>query len=83
MMQVNMRKKLLVDSVIIASSERRIVDMSYLIKAGEFDITHSTPEKTYHLGKITVLSSSFTVKDNSDFLNTKRKSRDNSRDRFL
>ena len=63
-------KETLVDSVIIASSERRIVDVLF-DKAGEFDITHSTPEKTYVLGKISVLPSSV-VKDNFDFLNTKQ-----------
>ena len=62
-------KETIVDSVIIASSERRIVDVLF-DQAGEFDITHTTPEKTYVLGKITVLPSS-TVKDNSDFLNTR------------
>ena len=63
-------KETLADSVIIASSERRIVDV-FFDKAGEFDINHSTPEKTYVLGKITVLPSSV-VKDNFDFLNTKQ-----------
>ena len=63
-------KETIVDSVIIAPSERRIVDV-FFDKTGEFDITHSTPEKTYVLGKITVLSSSV-VKNNFDFLNTKQ-----------
>ncbi len=63
-------KETLVNSVIIASSERRIVDVLF-DKPGKFEITHSTPEKTYVLGKITVLPSSV-VKDNFDFLNTKQ-----------
>ena len=62
-------KETITDSVIIASSERRIVDVLF-DQAGEFDIIHNTPEKTYILGKITVLPSSY-VKDNSDFLNTR------------
>ena len=63
-------KETLVDSVILASSERRTVDV-FFDKAGEFGITHNTPEKTYVLGKITVLSSSV-VMNNFDFLNTKQ-----------
>ena len=61
-------KEIIADSVIIAPSERRIVDVLF-DQAGEFDIIHSTPEKTYILGKISVLPSSTT--DNSNFFNVR------------
>ena len=53
-----------VDSVILASSERRTVDVLF-DKPGEYTITHTTPEKTSSLGKVLVHSSN--SKNNSDF----------------
>lgn len=42
-----------VDSVILASSERRTIDVLFE-QPGQYDITHSTPKKTYVLGTIYV-----------------------------
>lgn len=44
-----------VDSVIIAPSERFVVDV-YFPKAGTFLLQHKTPERTYTLGKVEVTS---------------------------
>ena len=64
----NYEKETIVDSVIIASSERRTVDVLFE-NTGEFDIIHSTPEKTYVLGRV-IVSPSSTMVNNSDFYNT-------------
>jgi len=52
----NYEKEELVDSVILASSERRTVDVLF-DKPGAYAITHTTPEQTYSLGKVLVSSS--------------------------
>lgn len=62
----NYEKEEFVDSTILASSERRIVDVLF-DKAGEYSMTHTTPEKIYALGKISVIPSN--NKNNSDFNN--------------
>ncbi|MBT8174005.1 MAG: multicopper oxidase family protein [Nitrosopumilus sp.] len=49
----NYEKEEFVDSVILASSERRTVDVLF-DKPGEYTITHITPEKIYSLGKVLV-----------------------------
>lgn len=49
----NYEKEEFVDSVILASSERRTVDVLF-DKPGEYTITHTTPEKIYSLGKVLV-----------------------------
>ncbi len=61
-------KESLVESVIIASSERRTADVLF-DRAGEFNIIHSTPEKTYVLGRVIVSPSSM-AENNSDFYKT-------------
>jgi len=62
----NYEKEELVDSVMLASSERRTVDVLF-DKPGAYVITHTTPEQTYSLGKVLV-SSSNNEKD-SEFYN--------------
>jgi FtsP/CotA-like multicopper oxidase with cupredoxin domain len=52
----NYEKEELVDSVILASSERRTVDVLF-DKPGAYTITHTTPEQTYSLGTVLVSSS--------------------------
>ena len=52
----NYEKKELVDSVMLASSERRTVDVLF-DKPGAYAITHTTPEQTYSLGTVLVSSS--------------------------
>ena len=52
----NYEKEKFVDSVMLASSERRTVDVLF-DKTGDYSITHTTPEKTYILGTISVMSS--------------------------
>ena len=52
----NYEKKELVDSVMLASSERRTVDVLF-DKPGAYTITHTTPEQTYSLGTVLVSSS--------------------------
>ncbi|NND86770.1 MAG: multicopper oxidase family protein [Nitrosopumilus sp.] len=52
----NYEKQEFVDSVILASSERRIVDVMF-DKTGKYSIMHSTPEKSYKLGTISVIPS--------------------------
>lgn len=64
-------KQEFVDSVILASSERRTVDILFE-QPGQYDITHSTPEKTYVLGTISVIPSS--TKINFDFYSTTKNS---------
>jgi FtsP/CotA-like multicopper oxidase with cupredoxin domain len=56
------------DSVIIASSERRTVDVLF-DNAGEFNIIHNTPEKTYVIGRV-IVSPSAIEESNSDFYKT-------------
>ena len=63
----NYEKETFADSVIIASSERRTVDVMF-DRAGEFDMIHSTPEKTYVFGRVIVSPS--IVENNSDFYKT-------------
>ena len=63
----NYEKEELVDSVILASSERRTVDVLF-DKSGIYTITHTTPEQTYSLGKVLVSSSN--NKNNSDYYRT-------------
>ena len=53
-----------VESVMLASSERRTVDILF-DKPGEYAITHATPEKRYLLGKVLVDSSN--SRNNLDF----------------
>ena len=64
----NYEKETIVDSVIIASSERRLIDVLF-DTAGEFDILHNTPEKTYVLGKVIVIPS-LIMENNADFYKT-------------
>ncbi|MDH3502206.1 MAG: multicopper oxidase family protein [Nitrosopumilus sp.] len=52
----NYEKEEFVDSVILASSERRTVDVLF-DKPGAYTITHTTPEHTYSLGTVLVSSS--------------------------
>ncbi|AJM91606.1 multicopper oxidase family protein [Nitrosopumilus piranensis] len=52
----NYERQELVDSVILASSERRTVDVLFE-QSGQYDITHSTPDETYVLGTISVTPS--------------------------
>jgi len=52
----NYEKQKFVDSVILASSERRTIDVLFN-KPGEYFIEHKTPEKTYQLGTISVITS--------------------------
>ena len=52
----NYEKQEFVDSVILASSERRTIDVLF-DKPGEYFIEHKTPEKTYQLGTISVIKS--------------------------
>ena len=60
----NYEKEKFVDSVMLASSERRTVDVLF-DKIGEYSITHTTPEQTYILGTVSVVSSNNKV--DSDF----------------
>ena len=60
----NYEQEKFIDSVILASSERRTVDVLF-DKTGEYSITHTTPEKTYLLGNVSVISSN--TENNSDF----------------
>ena len=60
----NYEKEKFVDSVMLASSERRTVDVLF-DKIGEYSIIHTTPEKTYILGTISVVSSNNKI--DSDF----------------
>ncbi|KEQ56296.1 Multicopper oxidase mco protein [Marine Group I thaumarchaeote SCGC RSA3] len=67
-------KQEFVDSVILASSERRTVDVLFE-KPGKYDITHSTPDKTYVLGTISIIpslnnidSNFYSIKQNSDII---------------
>lgn len=60
-----------VDSVIISSSERRTIDVSF-DQPGQYNIIHSTPEKTYVLGTISVIPS--LTKIDSNFYSTKQNS---------
>ena len=60
-------KELFVDSVIIAPSERRTADVLF-DNAGEFNIVHSTPEKTYVIGRVIVSPS--IAENNMDFYKT-------------
>ncbi len=53
-----------VDSVILASSERRSIDVSFE-NPGQYKILHITPEKEYVLGEISVMASQ--KRNNSDF----------------
>lgn len=46
-------KEQFVDSVILSPSERAIVDVLF-DKPGSYSITHSTPDKSYSLGTVTV-----------------------------
>jgi len=62
----NYEKEELVDSVILASSERRTVDVLF-DKPGAYAITHTTPEQTYSLGKVLVSSSN--NENDSEFYN--------------
>jgi len=64
----NYEKETIVESVIIAPSERRVIDVLF-DTAGEFDIIHNTPEKTYVLGKVIVIPSSI-MDSNVDFYKT-------------
>jgi FtsP/CotA-like multicopper oxidase with cupredoxin domain len=52
----NYEKEELVESVMLASSERRTVDVLF-DKPGAYTITHTTPEQTYSLGTVLVSSS--------------------------
>ena len=61
-------KEMFSDSVIVASSERRTVDVLF-DNAGEFNIIHNTPEKTYVLGRV-IVSPSVMEENNSDFYKT-------------
>ncbi|WP_148680147.1 multicopper oxidase family protein [Nitrosopumilus maritimus] len=63
-----------VDSVIMASSERRTIDVLFE-ESGQYDITHSTSDKTYVLGTISVTpslnkidSSFYSIEQNSDIV---------------
>lgn len=56
-------KETFVNSVLIAPSERYIVEV-YFPKAGAYSIIHTTPDKTYTLGTIKA-SETVTEKDNS------------------
>ncbi len=49
-----------VDSVIIGPSERQIVEV-WFDKTGDYEIEHTTPDKTYAMGMINVESSSATI----------------------
>lgn len=60
----NYEKEKFADSVMLASSERRTIDVLF-DKVGEYSITHTTPEKIYILGKISVVFSN--NKSDSDF----------------
>ncbi len=60
-----------VNSIVLASSERRTIDVLFE-QSGQYNITHSTPEKTYILGKINVLQSY--VKNDPDFYTAKQNS---------
>ena len=65
----NYEKEKFVDSVILASSERRTVDILF-DTIGEYSITHTTPEKTYVLGKISVTPSNNKINYDFDNLTT-------------
>ncbi len=60
----NYEKETLVDSVMMASLERRIVDVLF-DDMGNYEITHTTPDKQYVLGEISVIPSN--SKSNFDF----------------
>ena len=62
----NYEKEELVDSVMLASSERRTVDVLF-DRPGAYTITHTTPEQTYSLGKVLVSSSD--NENDSEFYN--------------
>lgn len=49
-----------VDSVVIGPSERSIVEV-WFDKAGDYQIIHTTPEKTYTMGTIDVTAQPFTA----------------------
>ena len=52
-------KEMMVDSVILAPSERAVVDVFFPQK-GEFALEHRTPAKTYRLGAVTINGDPFT-----------------------
>lgn len=65
-------KQEFVDSVILASSERRTIDVLFE-KPGRYNIIHSTPDKTYVLGTVSVIpslnkidSNFYSITQNSD-----------------
>ncbi|MBN4046054.1 multicopper oxidase family protein [Nitrosarchaeum koreense] len=64
----NYEREEIINSVILSPSERRTIDVLFE-NSGTFDIIHSTPEKTYVMGKIKVYPSN--MKGDSDFYNTK------------
>jgi suppressor of ftsI len=47
------QKETFVDSILIAPSERAVVDV-FFDKSGTYSLEHKTPEKTYKMGTITV-----------------------------
>jgi len=61
-----------IDSVMLAPSERAIVDV-YFDQTGIFPLEHHTPEKTYHLGRIDVGATPVTASYAAQF-NTLRSS---------
>jgi len=65
----NYEKEELVDSVMLASSERRTVDVLF-DKPGAYMITHTTPAQTYSLGKVLVSSSN--NENDSQFYNVNK-----------
>lgn len=65
----NYEKQKFVESVILASSERRTVDVLF-DQIGNYVITHATPEKTYVLGKISVTPSNNKINYDFDNLTT-------------
>lgn len=64
-----------VDSVVIGPSERQIIEV-WFDKAGDYEITHTTPDKNYVMGKIAVTAGSVTTsyflipRTNQDFIDS-------------
>ena len=59
-------KETFVDSVVLAPSERAVVDV-YFEKAGTFALEHTTPTKTYTLGRVSVSGEAPAVSLESQF----------------
>jgi suppressor of ftsI len=59
-------KESLVDGVLVAPGERRVVDVLF-DKAGSYEMKHKTPDKEYVLGKVSVSSESVATSYGKEF----------------